>query len=169
MMSGVQLSAPDNAIALDLNHHFTGRTRKMRFASIGTALAAFLMAIGAFLGIPAANAAEPSTAVACDTIGQAPNTVKRFTLFDGAGPSGACIEFYGFGNCTGHYQDNEGLYQLPSFGWDNKTSAVDTHNNCDVRFYDGAHCPSQGVQTGWINYSENLGAWSNRASCVLVS
>lgn len=143
--------------------------RRMRFASVGTAVAALLMALGTFLSFPTANAAEPSATAACDTIGQAPNTVSRFTLFDGIGHTGSCITFYGFGNCTSHYQDNEGLYQLPDFRWDNKTSSVETYHNCDVRFYDGAHCPSQGVQTGWIHYSENLGAWSNRASCVLVS
>ncbi len=125
---------------------------------------------GAALAVGAAAATTESApaTTTCETAGA--GSVTHFTLYYFTGYVGRCITFYGFQSCTSGYTDNEGLYDLRLYdGWDNETMSVHTYHSCDVRFYDSYNCPSQGVQTGWIDNSADLGSWSNRASCVLVS
>lgn len=132
------------------------------------AIATLTIGALALISTPAANADEPEI-LACTKIGNLPGTVQHFTLYDATGRGGACITFYGHGSCTAGYRDIEGLYNLRGWGWDNRASSLLTRNSCDVRLYDALDCPSTGAKSGWIDYSENLGSWSNRASCLTVS
>lgn len=120
----------------------------------------------ALVAAPAANTAELAPA-ACTRANS--GTVAHFTLYFWTDYGEPCITFYGSSSCTAGYTDNEGLYDLTNYGWSDVTESVRTYNRCDVRFYDMYYCPSQGTQTGWIDNSPDLGAWRNRASCVLVS
>ena len=136
--------------------------------SIARTLAALTVGAVALIATPTANAAEQGT-LACTTVGAVSGAIQHFTLYDGTGPGGSCITFYDYGSCTAGYTDIEGLYNLRGWGWDNRASSVVTRNSCDVRLYDAVDCPSTGAKSGWIDYSENLGTWSNKASCLIVS
>lgn len=143
---------------------------KTRLATLTFAALAFLSTVTGVAGAAPAAAPSAEAQAECTKIGQAPNTVERFSLFAGTYYNGSCITFYGYGACTASRADRDGgPYDLRSYGWSDRADSVWTYNKCDVMLYDSWNCPSKGSKTWWIDRTEDLGTWKKEASCLVMS
>lgn len=67
--------------------------------------------------------------------------------------------------CSSGTGDNEGGADLFEFA--NAVSSVKTHNQCDVKFFDGNN--KSGAATGFIDRDNNLGSFNDRANSFRIS
>ncbi len=83
--------------------------------------------------------------------------MARFSLYAKTFYNGSRVTFYGYGNCSAGYGDNEGLYDVRSFGWSDRAASLWTYNSCDIPLYDSWNCSSQGTRAGWYDRTTDLG------------